>query len=125
MRLSQRALGIGESATLAVSRRAASLRAEGVELADMSAGEPDFPTPTLVVDECVRALRAGMTRYAPAAGIPDLRRQLLETGDEELVEKAPRDYFWGCGASGSGKNMLGQILMEVRSELRERERQTA
>ncbi len=78
MRLSQRALGIGESATLAVSRRAAELRAQGVELANFSAGEPDFPTPSMVVDEGVRALRAGLTRYAPAAGLPALRSRLAE-----------------------------------------------
>ncbi len=78
MRLSQRALGIGESATLAVSRRAAALRAEGVELVDFSAGEPDFPTPQVVVEEGVRALRAGMTRYAPTPGLPALRSALAE-----------------------------------------------
>jgi hypothetical protein len=43
---------------------------------------------------------------------------LLGTGDEELVENAPGDYYWGCGADGSGRNMLGRILMEVRSGLR-------
>ena len=78
MRLSQRAGGISESATLAVSRRAAALRAAGVELADFSAGEPDFPTPSVVVDEGVRALRAGMTKYAPAPGLPELRKRLAE-----------------------------------------------
>ena len=51
----------------------------------------------------------------------DLRATLLGTGDEEIVENAPGDYYWGCGADGSGKNMLGQILMEVRAILRERE----
>ena len=49
---------------------------------------------------------------------PDLRVQLLGTRDEELVENAPRDYYWGCGRDGSGKNMLGRILMEVREALR-------
>lgn len=48
----------------------------------------------------------------------DLRATLLDTGDEELVENAPGDYYWGCGADGSGKNMLGRILMEVRAALR-------
>lgn len=48
----------------------------------------------------------------------DLRAELLATGDEELIENAPGDYYWGCGADGSGKNRLGQILMEVRAELR-------
>ena len=48
----------------------------------------------------------------------ELRKLLLETGDEELIEAAPSDYFWGCGKNGSGKNWLGRILMEVREELR-------
>ncbi|HEX6778664.1 MAG TPA: NADAR family protein [Ktedonobacterales bacterium] len=51
----------------------------------------------------------------------DLRAVLLGTGNEEIVENAPGDYYWGCGADGSGKNRLGQILMEVRALLRERE----
>jgi aspartate aminotransferase len=63
---------------LAVSRRAAELRAQGVELANLSAGEPDFPTPSMVVDEGVRALETGLTRYAPAAGLPALRSRLAE-----------------------------------------------
>ena len=45
---------------------------------------------------------------------------LLETGDEELIEAAPNDYFWGCGKTGSGQNWLGKVLMEVREELRRR-----
>ncbi|RUT07661.1 hypothetical protein DSM106972_019210 [Dulcicalothrix desertica PCC 7102] len=44
---------------------------------------------------------------------------LLSTSNEELVENAPRDYYWGCGQDGSGKNMLGKILMEVRELLRD------
>lgn len=42
---------------------------------------------------------------------------LLSTGEEEIVENAPGDYYWGCGADGTGKNKLGQILMEVRALL--------
>lgn len=48
----------------------------------------------------------------------DIRQILLDTGDKELVENAPGDYYWGCGKDGSGKNMLGIILMEVRDQLR-------
>lgn len=48
----------------------------------------------------------------------DLRELLLATGDADIVENAPSDYYWGCGADGSGKNMLGKILMEVRDQLR-------
>lgn len=50
----------------------------------------------------------------------DIREMLVSTGDELIVEQAPYDYYWGCGADGSGKNMLGVILMEVREVLRSR-----
>ena len=54
---------------------------------------------------------------------PEIRKLLLSTGDEEIVENAPGDYYWGCGADGSGKNMLGKILQEVRETLREEMRE--
>lgn len=47
----------------------------------------------------------------------DIQQILLDTGDEELIENSPVDYFWGCGADGSGQNHLGRILMTIRSEL--------
>lgn len=47
----------------------------------------------------------------------EIRAVLLATGDREIVENAPSDYYWGCGADGSGQNRLGKILMEVRSTL--------
>ena len=47
----------------------------------------------------------------------EIRNILLSTGTEELVENAPSDYYWGCGADGTGQNRLGQILMEVRDLL--------
>lgn len=49
----------------------------------------------------------------------DTREILLSTGDEELIENAPMDYYWGCGRTGTGQNKLGQILMRVRQELRD------
>lgn len=48
----------------------------------------------------------------------DIREILLATNDVPIVENAPRDYYWGCGKDGSGKNMLGQTLVEVREILR-------
>jgi ribA/ribD-fused uncharacterized protein len=48
----------------------------------------------------------------------DIREILLGTGEVAIVENAPCDYYWGCGADRSGKNRLGQILMEVRGMMR-------
>jgi N-glycosidase YbiA len=51
----------------------------------------------------------------------ELRTILLSTGEAEIVENAPGDYYWGCGADGSGQNKLGKLLVETRSILRQRE----
>ncbi|WP_437603223.1 NADAR family protein [Sorangium sp. So ce590] len=48
----------------------------------------------------------------------DLRRALLDTGDAELVEHTKNDAYWADGGDGSGRNMLGKILMEIREQLR-------
>ena len=48
---------------------------------------------------------------------PQLKKLLLSTGNEELIEANPDDYFWGEGEDGSGKNIMGQILMEIREHL--------
>ncbi len=48
----------------------------------------------------------------------DLQKILLETGEEIIIENSPRDYYWGCGKDGTGRNELGKILMKVRAKLR-------
>jgi ribA/ribD-fused uncharacterized protein len=49
---------------------------------------------------------------------PGLRELLLSTGDARLVEHTDNDAYWGDGGDGRGRNKLGQILMQVRDELR-------
>jgi ribA/ribD-fused uncharacterized protein len=49
----------------------------------------------------------------------DAQLVLLNTGDQEIVEDSPVDYFWGCGGDRSGTNHLGRILMQIRTELRQ------
>jgi len=65
-----------------------------------------------VKDDTMR--RAMLAKFEQHA---DLSAILLATGDEPIVENAPGDRYWGCGADGSGKNMLGNILEEVRAAL--------
>jgi ribA/ribD-fused uncharacterized protein len=48
----------------------------------------------------------------------DIQEKLLATGDLKIVENTTSDLVWGCGTNGSGKNLLGKILENVRSELR-------
>ena len=54
----------------------------------------------------------------------DIKKLLLETGEEILIEKSPIDSYWGCGKNGDSKNMLGVILMEIRGALK-KENQTS
>ncbi len=55
--------------------------------------------------------------YAKFTQHEDLKNILLSTGDSKLVEHTENDDYWGDGGDGRGKNMLGHILMEVRSKL--------
>ena len=65
-----------------------------------------------VKDEIMRAaVRAKFQQHE------ELRKILLETGERKIVERTENDSYWGDGGDGSGKNMLGQILMEIRGEL--------
>jgi NADAR domain len=56
-------------------------------------------------------------RSSPAPATPT---SLLATGDEEIVEDTSTDHYWGRGRTGTGKNMLGRILMRTRTQLRAR-----
>jgi N-glycosidase YbiA len=47
----------------------------------------------------------------------EVRNTLERSGDEDIVEDSPVDYFWGEGKDGSGKNQLGKLWMKIRSEL--------
>ncbi|MEM6258263.1 MAG: NADAR family protein [Planctomycetota bacterium] len=57
--------------------------------------------------------------YAKFTQHEELRRLLLDTGDAKIIEHTVNDRYWGDGGDGSGKNMLGQILMRVRDSLHE------
>lgn len=99
MRISTRAAGIGESATLRVARRAAELQAAGRRVLDLGAGEPDFDSPPCAVAAAVAALEAGFTRYTPVAGTPELRRALAERHRRDHdCPWDPSRYVVGVGA---------------------------
>ena len=79
VKLSARASSIHESATLRVTRRTAELRARGVSVVDLGAGEPDFPSPPVAVEAARRALAEGFTRYTPGSGLPALRAAIADS----------------------------------------------
>jgi ribA/ribD-fused uncharacterized protein len=78
-----------------------------------SRARPVRPDWEIVKDDVMR--QAVLKKFASH---PDIKQILLDTGDEDIVEAAPNDRYWGSGANGTGLNRLGEILMQVRSQLR-------
>jgi aspartate aminotransferase len=75
--LSKRVQRIKPSPTLAVTARAAKLKAEGKDIIGLGAGEPDFDTPLHIADAGVEAIRSGFTRYTNVDGIPELKDAII------------------------------------------------
>ena len=88
--LSSRAEALQPSLTLAISARAKALQQEGRNICSLSAGEPDFGTPSFIVEASIQALRDGVTRYGPAAGDPVLREAIARkiTGENGIPTSA-------------------------------------
>ena len=69
------------------------------------------------------AIKVGIMRQALVAKFtqhPELKDLLLSTGNRRLIESPANDSYWGDGGDGTGKNMLGRLLMEIRRELSEK-----
>ncbi|HMH44791.1 MAG TPA: pyridoxal phosphate-dependent aminotransferase [Pyrinomonadaceae bacterium] len=67
-----------ESSTLAAMQAAEAMRASGVDVVDLGAGEPDFDTPQNIKDAAAKAMQAGKTKYTPTAGTRDLQQAILQ-----------------------------------------------
>lgn len=93
-----------ESATIAVSQRARALKAEGREIIDLGAGEPDFDTPKFIRDDAAAAMHAGATRYTPTDGILPLRDAIAQharANGAEGVDVQPQDVVVSNGSKQS------------------------
>ncbi|MBR2356740.1 MAG: pyridoxal phosphate-dependent aminotransferase [Lentisphaeria bacterium] len=75
--------GLTPSATLAITAKAKALKAEGLDVCSMAAGEPDFDTPKAVKDACIQALNESKVYYTPASGLPELRKLVAKKFTED------------------------------------------
>ena len=69
---------IEQSITLAITAKAKAMKAEGIDVIGMSAGEPDFDTPDNIKHAAIKAINEGITKYTPEAGLPALRKAIAE-----------------------------------------------
>ncbi len=111
--LSRRASEVEESITLAISEKAARLRAEGVNVIAFSAGEPDFDTPEHIKRAAVEAIGKGFTKYTPATGIPALKKAIVKKFERDnKLSFDPKQVVVSCGAKHSIFNIMLAVLEE-------------
>ncbi len=78
MELAHRLSLINEPQTIRMAKLSREMRAQGVNIVDLSLGEPDFRTPDHIVEAATQAMKDGITKYPPVAGIPELKQAICE-----------------------------------------------
>lgn len=113
MELSKRAMSIKASTTMAISSKAAELKAAGLDVVSFGAGEPDFNTPAHIGQAGIDAIHNGQTRYTPAAGLPELRKAVCDKLKKDNgLEYEPAQVIISNGAKHSLINTFMAILNE-------------
>lgn len=110
LKLSRRVQAIKESPTLAVTARAARLKAEGRDIIGLGAGEPDFDTPQHIKDAAKQAIDNGFTKYTPVAGIPSLKKAVVaKFKRDNALEYTEKEVIVGVG----GKQCIFNLALAV------------
>ena len=111
--LARRVHHIKPTPTLALTAKVNQLKASGLDIVGFGAGEPDFDTPDFIKEACIKALREGKTKYAPSAGLPQLREAIAEKLlVENGVEYSPSEIVVTAGA----KMALFLVMLAVLEE---------
>jgi aspartate aminotransferase len=97
--IANRLANVKPSPTLAVTAKAAALKAEGKKVIGLGAGEPDFDTPDHIKEAAIAAIKAGDTKYTAVAGTPALKSAIqAKFKRENELEYTPQEILAGCGA---------------------------
>lgn len=79
VKISERAAAVGESPTLATSAKVRAMKAKGIDVINLTVGEPDFNTPDFIREAAIEAIRSNKAdHYTPTAGIPELRQTIVD-----------------------------------------------
>ena len=117
MKLTERVGRISESPTLAVSARAAAMRASGIDVIDFSAGEPDFPTPENIKKKGIDAIESNFTKYTPTAGIKKLRDAVAERYSQQYGTRFTAQNVILCNGAKQALFNLFLCLIEEGDEV--------
>jgi len=99
IKLAKKMSRLGTETAFEVLAKARALEAQGREIVHLEIGEPDFDTPSNIVEAAIRALRSGQTHYTPSAGIPELRQAIAEeTSETRGIEVKPEQVVVTPGA---------------------------
>src|SRR5690348_4251523 len=111
MELAQRLDRIAESQTIQMSKLSRELKAKGIDVIDLSIGEPDFDTPQHIKDAAKRAIDEGYTHYTPVAGYADLRQAVVQKLKRDNgLDYTPEQIVVSTGAKQSIANVMLSIL---------------
>ena len=113
MHLSNRLNRLAPSATLAMSQKSAELKAQGVDIINMSVGEPDFNTPDHIKEAAKQAVDDNWSRYSPVPGYPALREAICaKLKNENGLDYTPAQIVVGNGAKQAVCNTILAIVDE-------------
>ena len=108
--ISQRIQSLSPSATLAMSQKSSELKSQGVDVINLSVGEPDFNTPEHIKDAAKKAIDDNFTFYTPVAGYMSLRKAIAaKMKNENGLEFAPEQIV----VSGGAKQSLCNVILST------------
>ena len=109
--LSDRLNRLAPSATLAMSQRSSELKAQGVDVINMSVGEPDFNTPDHIKAAAIKAVEENYSRYSPVPGYPSLKQAIVaKLKNENNLDYAPSQILCSNGAKQSVCNAIMALV---------------
>lgn len=111
MTLSERLNRLSPSATLAMSQKSSEMKAQGIDVINMSVGEPDFNTPDHIKAAAIKAVEENWSRYSPVPGYPSLKQAIVEKlRNENGLEYKPSQIVCSNGAKQSVCNSVMAIV---------------
>ena len=113
MKLAKRVQALTPSTTLAITAKAKELKAQGLDVIGLGAGEPDFNTPQHIIDVATQSMNEGHTKYTPSAGLPQLKEAIIaKMKRDQKLDYKPSEIIVGSGA----KHVLYTLFQAILDE---------